>query len=125
MPDNFSHFKVQEIKSNNPPSKFDITSANFLLKKLREKRQVFKSPNIEKWSIEFQKLRTVDEIEESRIKSALTWYCKNIRGPYIPVILSARSFRSKFISELTPQILAISAATFNRAVGRAIFPPAI
>ena len=93
--DHFDLFKFK--KEETSLSQFDEKCASFLHRKLSEKHQIKgKRPNLKKWTLEFQRLRTIDGIKKSQIKRALKWYCKNIRKEHVPLILSARSFRAKF-----------------------------
>lgn len=50
------------------------------------------------WANEFRLLRATLPIgfAEKNIESVLTWYGKNIGKEYVPVVLSAKSFRTKF-----------------------------
>jgi len=53
--------------------------------------------NISQWPNTFRLLRTTNKVSKTRIKKVMLWYANHIGGDYVPVALSAKSFRDKFI----------------------------
>jgi hypothetical protein len=70
--------------------------ANKLIKELTIKNKIMRNPNNKKWTEEFIKLKTKDQVSKSDIKKVLIYYLKNIGQKYIPDIRSARTFRLRF-----------------------------
>ena len=70
--------------------------ANKLIKELTKKNKIMRKPDNKKWTEEFIKLKTKDQVSKSDIKKVLIYYLKNIGQKYIPDIRSARTFRLRF-----------------------------
>lgn len=52
----------------------------------------------ETWAHEFRKLRELDGVEDAKLAKVFAWYIQNFRASkYIPIALTAKEFRLKFI----------------------------
>jgi hypothetical protein len=82
----------------------DATKENFYEKcakklegALRKKRKITGKVVRIRWVKFFIYLHTTDNVDKSRIKKVLFWYCKNIGKKYTPRVFSGESFREKFL----------------------------
>ena len=62
-------------------------------KNIPNKKQVLLS-----WANDFRLLHEYDKISLIRIRKALIWYGTNFDLPFVPIVLSGKSFRSKFLN---------------------------
>ena len=91
-------FKNLQEESNDRPEdkEYNHQAASFLAGMLLKTGKIKHTPDLEKWSDEFRKLREIDETSLHNIQSVLTWYTEHIKDPYVPQAFSATSFRAKF-----------------------------
>jgi len=71
-------------------------AAHILFEGLKERNMVGKVPNLNNWAQDFRKLHELDQVPKKQIRAVLNWYCHNIRGEYVPVVQSGKSFRDKY-----------------------------
>ncbi len=84
-------------EKRNKPSPWDINTAKHLLSILRKKRKLTGPISMTTWSKQIQLLRKHDGIDEKEIKHILEWLNIHLMDEYVPVIISAKSFRAKFV----------------------------
>lgn len=77
-------------------NKFDRVCAKKLRKALQAKKKIFRKINLNKWILQFKRLRVDDEVEKKDIKKVLLWYIRHIGEDYVPEAYSAKSFKDKF-----------------------------
>jgi hypothetical protein len=72
--------------------------AESLYDHIQETKQI-KLPNtrINQWAKDLELLSRIDGVDYPRQKKALDWYYNHYSEPYMPIIESGVSFRSKFI----------------------------
>lgn len=91
------HYEKSDLWDNKPQvDKFDRRCAYLLVKAIQKIRKTSRRTKISKWIPQFEKLRTLDDIEKRRIKTVLYWYISHLKDKYVPKIYSADGFRSKF-----------------------------
>jgi len=91
------HFKKTDLWDNKlRTDKFDERCAYKLVKAIQKMRKTTRRTKVSKWTPQFEKLRTIDEIEKVRIKNVLSWYIIHLKDKYVPKVYSADGFRNKF-----------------------------
>ena len=91
------HYKKTDLFGNKlQVDKFDKRCAYTLVRAIQKIRKTTRRTEVNKWIPQFEKLRTLDDIEKRRIKAALYWYISHLKDKYVPKIYSADGFRNKF-----------------------------